>query len=89
VPFSTGGCATAAGVTLPGMDFRAWSSRLDQRAQEQWRRPQVAPLYLCAALVFLIYGLFAATSAVVPVTLAAVWFMLGVLSLVARFRDRE
>ncbi len=81
--------ATTTGATLAGMGLRAWSSRLDQRAQDQWRRPHVAPLYLCAALAFLLYGLFAATSAVVPLTLAAVWFVLGVVSLVARFRDRR
>ena len=52
------------GATLRSMGLRAWSDRLDRRSQEAWRRPFVAPLYLCAALVFLLWGLFVASSPV-------------------------
>lgn len=49
----------------------------------------MAPLYLLLALAFLLYGLLVARFAAVPLTFAAVWFVLGVVSLVARSRDRR
>ena len=71
------------------MSLRSWSQRLDRRAQEQWRRPYVGPLYLALALVSAVYGLAVADSAAVPLTFAGVWAVFGLVSLVARARDRR
>lgn len=71
------------------MNLRLWSERLDRRAQDKWRRPFVAPVYFGGALAFLLYGLLVAGSPAVPLTAAAVWFVLAIVSVVARVRDRR
>ena len=71
------------------MRLRTWSERLDRRAQENWRRSYVAPVYLGGALALALYGVLLATSATVPLTFAAAWCVLGVVSLLARARERR
>jgi hypothetical protein len=71
------------------MRLRRWSERLDRRAQERWRRPYVAPAYFGGALALLLYGLLVAASPTMPLTFAAVWFVLAIVSVVARARDRR
>ena len=71
------------------MGLRAWSDRLDRRAQDTYRRPYVGPLYLAVATAFALYALLLSASPAVPLTLAAVWAVLGTVALVARARARR
>lgn len=71
----------------PGMGLRAWSNHVDQRAQERWRRPYVAPAYLGLALAFAVYGLVA--SSVLPLMFAVVLGLMGTVAWLARRQDRR
>lgn len=71
------------------MGLRAWSDRLDRRAQDNARRPYVSPVYFVGALALALYGLLLAESPMVWLTFAAVWSVVAVVSLVARARDRR
>ena|GEM_PF-5517144 len=71
------------------MGVRSWSRQVDRRAEEQWRRAYVGPLYITLALAFAVYGFLVADSGAAPLTFAVVWFVLGLVSLLARARDRK
>jgi len=71
------------------MRLRRWSEQLDRRAQENWHRLYVAPVYFGGALALLLYELLVAASPTMPFTFAAVWFVLAIVSVVARARDRR
>lgn len=72
------------------MGLQTWSERLDRRAQDGARRPYVAPVYLGGAVALGLFGAFRAESPAGPLTFAAVWGALAVVSLVvARARDRR
>lgn len=73
----------------PGMALRAWSNRMDRRAQERWRRPHVAPAYLGMALVFALYGLLVASSPVLPLTFATVSGLMSTVAWLARRQGRR
>ncbi len=70
------------------MGLRTWSNRLDRRAQDTYRKPYVAPMYLLLAACFGLYGVLFSDFPVVPLILAAVYLVLGAAALVARRRDR-
>jgi len=71
------------------MGLRVWSDRLDRRAQDNARRPYVAPLYFASALALALYGLLLAETPMVWLIFAAVWSVVAIASLVARARDRR